>query len=487
MAKKNSNRAGTSGIEGSVKKTPTKKFRALLPPRCSPDGKPKSIGPPFDTELEARRALNRKIADIDAGRRERQAPRAPGARTKTVSDVVAEYITYRATSPTQPLSPNTSKGYRGALNNQIDRPNTSRLASLNIGAIHASQLRTKHVEDWMEDLARDGVPKSRRDYARRLLSASLRWAVRREDLTYAATDNFREPSSAAGTAAAQTADPVMLISWGEFARLAAQPESPADRLLITLLGWVGPRWSEAISLQHDDLLMHEQVIQIERVFIKRSEIDGGGWVEGPPKTGLAGEVVCPKPLLRALNRLAKSRPGPVDSLVGDLIFRADARDRGGHQIMLAPNFGERVIKPARDAVGLGPDPKARRLDARRRGIRVKDLRAYAASMVVDGGGNLEDAAALLRHKRISTTSEFYVRAIGQREHDPVRRAFQADKSLSPAQRADALWQAWASQYPNEVARILSLSRGPADAVSPPVTPRPRRITKTAASKRASEG
>lgn len=38
--------------------------------------------------------------------------------------------------------------------------------------------------------------------------------------------------------------------------------------------------------------------------------------------------------------------------------------------------------------------------------------------------------------------------MGQGEHDPARRALQADKSLSPTQRVDVLQQAWALQYVN---------------------------------------
>ena len=103
---------------------------------------------------------------------------------------------------------------------------------------------------------------------------------------------------------------------------------------------------------------------------------------------------------------------------------------------------------------LDGDPSLSTLDPRRRAIKVKDLRAYAASVVVDSGGTQYEAAALLRHSTVATTNTYYARAQDERSQDPARARLRVDLNLSLAERIDLLWTAWTGAYPDETAHVL---------------------------------
>lgn len=77
------------------------------------------------------------------------------------------------------------------------------------------------------------------------------------------------------------------------------------------------------------------------------------------------------------------------------------------------NFRRDVWLLGRDAAGLVGDESPPPLDPRRYLMKVKDLRAFAASVLLDSGSSLFEAALLLRH---------------------------ADKRTT--ERLDALWEAW---------------------------------------------
>ena len=108
---------------------------------------------------------------------------------------------------------------------------------------------------------------------------------------------------------------------------------------------------------------------------------------------------------------------------------------------------KRVWRRACEAAGLVGDLTLPPLDPRRRAIHVKDLRAYAASVIVDSGGTVYDAAQLLRHSDITTTNKYYARAQDERSQDAARARLRLDPGLPLDQRIDALWEAWVASYP----------------------------------------
>ena len=112
------------------------------------------------------------------------------------------------------------------------------------------------------------------------------------------------------------------------------------------------------------------------------------------------------------------------------------------------------------------DPTLPNLDPRRRALHIKDLRAYAASVVVDSGGTQYEAAALLRHADVMTTNRFYARAQDERSHDPARALLRIDTDLTLPQRIDALWKAWAGAFPAGAGALDPDRPEPAAAAAP---------------------
>lgn len=88
-------------------------------------------------------------------------------------------------------------------------------------------------------------------------------------------------------------------------------------------------------------------------------------------------------------------------------------------------------------------------------MKVKDLRAFAASVLLDSGSSLTEAALLLRHSDKKTTERHYARAMQERAHDRARRDVIIDKGASLGERLDALWFAWAMGFP-EVVPMLGM-------------------------------
>jgi integrase len=237
------------------------------------------------------------------------------------------------------------------------------------------------------------------------------------------------------------------------ALLAAHPERQEDRLLILLMAWAGLRWSEAVGLSVSDVWPTRQRVSVRRVFTW--SMNDGAWIVEEVKGGNADIVPLPTPLWSALIDLAESRI-VVDRLGGDLLFTPTRFGHGRKPTMTIDhtNWTQRVWRPARKAAGLNGDPNAPTLDPRRRPIKIKDLRAYAASVVVDSGGTPYEAAALLRHADVQTTNRYYARAQTEKSQDPARAALRVNHDLTLAERIDALWAAWSLAYPDETRHLF---------------------------------
>jgi len=143
---------------------------------------------------------------------------------------------------------------------------------------------------------------------------------------------------------------------------------------------------------------------------------------------------------------------------GRLLFRRPIISPGyTHSIGVLDNtnFRRDVWLPARQAAGLVGDESLPALDPRRYPMKVKDLRAFAASVLLDSGSSLTEAALLLRHADKKTTERHYARAMQERAHDRARREVQIDRGASLPERLDALWDAWAGAFPG-VAHTLGI-------------------------------
>jgi integrase len=423
------------------------RWRGRLPTRLDPHRR--YIDGIFDSKRECRLALNQAITDLDSGRAPKPtAAPTPGAPTRRVRQVVEEYIVERRTDPFDPLGLNTVRDYNEILRNVIGREYAD------IGGAAVRQLDPAAIADWFGRLRTEGVAPKRAMKGLALLRTALSWEVASGRLTINPAREVarRRPTTKSGRNNRVTADPVLLPSWKELALLACHPERLDDRLLLLTMAWAGLRWSEAVGLSVFDVWPERPRLSVRRTFARNAE--DGLWHVEAVKGGNADILPLPRPLWEALRDLASTRP-VEDRDGGDLLFRP-TRSRDGRPTVVieTTNWRKRVWLPARDAAGLIGDPRLSHLDPRHRALKVKDLRAYAASVIVDAGGTPYEAAALLRHANVQTTNRFYARAQDERSHDAARAKLRINHDLSLSERIDALWVAWMTAYPELTSDLL---------------------------------
>jgi integrase len=91
----------------------------------------------------------------------------------------------------------------------------------------------------------------------------------------------------------------------------------------------------------------------------------------------------------------------------------------------------------RSAAGLVGDDSLPALIPLRYPMKVKDLRAFAAFVLLNSGSSLTEAALLLRHSDKKMTERHYARAMLERAHDRAGREIQVDTGASIGERLDA--------------------------------------------------
>ena len=351
-------------------------------------------------------------------------------------DVLSDYIVARKSSALAPIAIRTVRDYRSVLENHVSRK------SADIGRLPVHKLTRRDIRQWMDDLAADGVGVGTIANARRVLGAALAWEVREGRLGVNPATRVRIESSKARRAAMQTVDPVLLPSWSEFATLVETPEEEHDRLLIALLGWCGLRWSEGVSLHEQAVWRDRPQITIDRVLVRRTQLE----VDADTGIGTAA---------REQLLAAGAAQGGHCQPPGRLLFRRPIVSPGyTHSIGVLDNtnFRRDVWLPAREAAGLVGDESLPGLDPRRYLMKVKDLRAFAASVLLDSGSSLTEAALLLRHADKKTTEALRT-AMQERAHDRARRDVQIDRGASLPERLDALWEAWVGAFPRVIPRL----------------------------------
>ena len=435
------------GVEGTVKETPSKgsgSWIALLPPRLCTRGQRTSIPGRFPNRTAARRALSAYISDIDRGRLAAPSGRLGGP-VRRVHHVVDDYIKHRTTDSTAPLAGKTIRGYRSVLKTTISHDKA------NIGDVPIAKLNPPGIVDWMGNLSELQIGTPTINAGRRLLSAALTWEVNQGRLAISPAGQVRLPTSKAKRAREQRSDAVLLPTWSELATLVETPNREEDRLLIALIAWAGLRWTEAVSLEASAIWRDQPLVSISRVLVKSAS---GGWISEPPKSGQTATVPIPSQLWKRLVVLADLRASqaPLNQTSGHLLFRPPTvrGRRGAIGILDNTNFRRDTWIPARTEAGLNGDVTRSNLDPRHRGIKIKDLRAFAASVLADAGASPVEIAAYLRHSNQKVTTTHYLRAIDSKSQDPARMSLRIDQTLSIAGRLDALWGAWATQFPETV-------------------------------------
>lgn len=356
------------------------RYRAMY---RAPDGRQRSKS--FDAKERAEKWLRSELAKIDGG---------------AWTDPRAGEIRYRRWSEEWlgglDIKPKTRAGYESLLRSRI---------LPTFGEIKLSRISPSMVRRWIAEMSADGLSSSRVKQAR---------AVLRQSLEVARVDGLIGTNPAQGVKAPQSRrrDPVYLTARqvGELARSAEQYQEGSEAL-IWFLALTGLRWGEAVALKRSALdLMRRRVTVSESA----TEINGA-LVFGSPKTHKSRVVVFPRFLAE---RLTDHCAG-IDS--DEPVFTAP---KGGY--LRSANYRRNVWKPALRAAGIDES------------LRIHDLRATAASLMIAAGASIKAVQRALGHASAKVTLDTYA---GLFEDDLEALADRLDARLSEVNVAPGLPEA----------------------------------------------
>jgi len=409
---------------GSVRQLKSGRWQARLPQRLDPLTRPVPGGP-FPTEIQARAALEIAIGKLDEGTLVLEAePRPTPVNQLTVTQVVESYID----DPANNLRPKTKSVYRSSLRSTISKTDSMDKEKW-IGQVPVLDLSKAVVAQWERDLITTGMSDAKRMSALRVLSAALSWEAEVGRIPVNPCLGRRKQRTVTGNSM-KARDVVHLPTWAEFHTLVSNTPRFEDRLLIAFLGWCGPRFGEAAAIESTDLLDATHEIEITKTWVKPKDEP---WQAQPPKNGWPRRIPVPRGLWQHMQSHRDSWTPPSGGRAQTL-WRPPTPQilRGGFGLWTPELFAEKVWKDVRAETGLS--------------IKIKDLRAYSASAVVDAGGTEPEAQNLLGHTSPATTRKHYLRAMHSKAHDSARATLRLNPQLSLQDRMDSLWAAWVDKF-----------------------------------------
>lgn len=334
----------------------------------------------FSTEAAARRFR----AQLEAGTSTPET-RAQTRRGPTVADVYAKWTAARRVS-------------RGRASSE--RSHAKHLVAA-LGHVPVVELSASDVRVWIAQQSDAG-------YASETISGRLR--MLRQVLDLACDDDLVVANVAARVRGPKNTRPPLdsddVLDPAEMARLLhVVPDR--WRALVALLGYVGPRWSEALGVQVRDVDLLRRRIRLGRNVLE--EVDGEQALRAGGKTRNADRwVPLPAPVVDALSHHLATYPANRDGLVFVGEYGASP---------YRSNFRRRVLNPALREAGLEG-----------RGITMRQLRHTAASNMLPVMPAV-DVARRMGHAQPSTTTDIYARFLPSSE-DAATAAYEAHISTS---------------------------------------------------------
>ncbi len=316
-----------------------------------PDGRIRSRS--FDRKVDADRWLTAKLGSIDRGEWI-----APEAGAVEFGEAAATWLAGLD------IKPKTRAGYESLLR--------SRILPV-FGHLALNSISPALVREWIATMSADGLSASRIKQAKQVLSAPLQLAVADGQLA-------RDPTSAVRAPTVRRREQRFLTAQ-QVAALAVEAENAqaGAGLVVETLTWVGMRWGELVALRRSRVHLLRRRIEIAE---SATEL-GSGLSWGTPKTHERRLVTMPAFLA---DRLAV-RLGDISE--DGLVFTAP---RGGP--LRSSPFRQQVWKPAVDAAGLEQ-------------LRIHDLRATAASLMISSGANIKAVQRQLGHASAAMTLDLY--------------------------------------------------------------------------------
>jgi integrase len=263
------------------------------------------------------------------------------------------------------IKPKTRSGYESLLRSRV---------LPTFGGVQLSKISPQMVRRWIADMSAEGLSPSRIRQARQLLQASLEMAVADGLLGRNPVDHVKAPAARPREQRFLDASQVQRLAQ------AAEGHQEGGGALVTFLAVSGLRWGEMVALRRSELDLMRR-----RVMVRTSATEiSGKLIVGSPKSHRIREVALPRFVVEILEVHCAGQ-GP-----DDLVFTSP---RGGY--IRSSNFRSKAWKPALRDAGLDET------------LRIHDLRATTASMLISSGANVKVVQKTLGHASAAVTLDVY--------------------------------------------------------------------------------
>lgn len=427
----------TSTLPTGVRRLASGRYQARYPYSVDPLRRPLEIL--FETPEEAAAGLVVAVREVNSGERVLLMPgdvlpsatstSATAAATETASDGLPRRTVKQVCddflAEHNALAVETRKGYRSAMNSVILHETRG------IAGLIASDLTPGVLRQWKNGLRAAGVTESMETLAWKTLSSAMSWEVDmgRLEKSPAVQPTTRRTKQAVAERYSEE-DDLRLPTWEEVSKMAMAIPGHQERLMFLILAFSGPRASELFGIEPTHLRPENHEIHLSQVWVKPA---GGAWVKEPLKSGLRRPIHVPEGLWKPLEaHLGLWTPPKANLHVPALFVPSGVSQREGIGVWTRNNWRDKVMVPATTAYGLD--------------YRTKDLRAYAASALMDAGATILEAKVLLGHAKSDTTEKHYARARDARDHDSARMRLRLRQNLSYVQRLDRLYDAFVKTF-----------------------------------------
>jgi integrase len=279
----------------------------------------------------------------------------------------------------QSHKPRTKIGYETAWRLRIEP---------RFGSMPVRRIKARHVDEWIAEMTKSGVSASKVIEATGVLKRVLDQVVRDK----AIPSNPCSERTSRLPKRPKTDRPVLTPT--EVERLAMAMPREEDRVLVRLLAWTGARIGEALALEWGDVNFDRRTLSIRRSV----EDTMGRLVVGPTKTYETRTITLPDAMVSQLEALRRAAPNSAQTLIFP-------NSRGTHRRYRNWRRDSWDKACARSGVTATPH----------------NLRATAASLLIDAGASPKDVQLHLGHESFETTMNLYVRVRPHRNVDIAAR------------------------------------------------------------------
>lgn len=258
------------------------------------------------------------------------------------------------------IEPKTRAGYESLLRSRV---------LPTFAGVELRRITTPLVREWIAQMVADDLSAARIRQARQVLHAALEVAVADGLIPSNPCNGVKPPTVRRRRQLFLTAHQLAALAD------AAENRQQGAGALVTLLGYAGLRWGEAVALDWANVDLKGRRVRVE---VSATEVNGRlEW--GDTKTHETRTVILPR---FVVERLGSSGSG--------LVFTAP---RGGP--LRSSNFRRSVWIPACREAGM-PE-----------GLLVHDLRDTAASLAISAGASIKAVQRMLGHASAAMTLDTY--------------------------------------------------------------------------------